>query len=135
MGKLTKNLERGDGSQGLQKEIAVVRRRAPRSSVPDDPPDESADLTHDFVDEVTWFMREQKISRADLAESMGVSAGRVSQILSGEENLTLRTLSGVIRALKAQVEFTLHPVDPQEFANGPAARPIDRRAALAGRSA
>jgi plasmid maintenance system antidote protein VapI len=135
MGIAQKNLERGDGSQGLQKEIAVARRRAPGSSMPDGPPDESADLTHDFVDEVTWFMREQKISRADLAESMGVSAGRVSQILSGEENLTLRTLSGVIRALRAQVEFTLRPVDRQELANVPAALPIDRRAALAGRSA
>jgi transcriptional regulator with XRE-family HTH domain len=113
----------------------VARRRTPRSSMPEDPREESVDLTHDFVDEVTWFMREQKISRADLAESMGVSAGRVSQILSGEENLTLRTLSGVIRALRAQVDFTLHPVDRQERGNGSAVRPIDRRAVLVGRSA
>ncbi|HEY5987067.1 MAG TPA: helix-turn-helix transcriptional regulator [Streptosporangiaceae bacterium] len=113
----------------------MARRRAPRSSMPEDLPDESVDLTRDFVDEVTWFMREQKISRADLAQSMGVSAGRVSQILSGEENLTLRTLSGVIRALRAQVDFTLHPLDRQERMSGSSARPIGRRAALVGRSA
>jgi transcriptional regulator with XRE-family HTH domain len=97
----------------------MVRRRGSRSSIPEDPNDESVDLTRDFVDEVTWFMREQKISRADLAQSMGVSAGRVSQILSGEENLTLRTLSGVVRALRARVEFTLHPVDDRDLEVAP----------------
>jgi transcriptional regulator with XRE-family HTH domain len=61
-------------------------------------------------------MREHKISRADLAHSMGVSPGRVSQILSGDENLTLRTLSSVVCALGARVEVTLQPLDePDEF--------------------
>jgi transcriptional regulator with XRE-family HTH domain len=78
--------------------------------------DEPGDLTSGFVDEVTWFMREHKISRADLAHSMGVSPGRVSQILSGEENLTLRTLSSVVNAIGARVELTLRPVEePDEF--------------------
>jgi transcriptional regulator with XRE-family HTH domain len=58
-----------------------------------------ADLVCVFVDEVTWFMSENKISRADLAQSIGVSPGRVSQILSGDENLSLRTLSSVVAAL------------------------------------
>ena len=61
--------------------------------------DVPADLVRVFVDEVTWFMSENKISRADLAQSMGVCPGRVSQILSGDENLTLRTLSSVVAAL------------------------------------
>lgn len=106
----------------------MVRRRAPRSSMPEDPHGESADLTRDIVDEVTWFMREQKISRADLAQSMGVSAGRVSQILSGEENVTLRTLSGVVRALRARVEFTLHPVERHDLVADPALHAIGRSA-------
>jgi transcriptional regulator with XRE-family HTH domain len=110
----------------------VVRRRAPRYSRPEDPRDEPVDLTRHFVDEVTWFMREQKISRADLAQSMGVSAGRVSQILSGEENLTLRTLSGVVRALRARVEFTLHPIERHELGGDRTRGPADHRAAFAG---
>jgi len=69
------------------------------------------DLVRTFVDEVTWFMSEHKISRADLAHSMGVSPGRVSQILSGDENLTLRTLSSVAAALGAEVEVILHAID------------------------
>ena len=73
----------------------------------------SPDLVRAVVDEVTWFMSEHKISRADLAQSMGVSPGRVSQILSGDENLTLRTLSSVVTALGAEFEFNLQAVDGQ----------------------
>jgi transcriptional regulator with XRE-family HTH domain len=73
----------------------------------------SGNLAHLVVDEITWYMREHKISRAELAQSMNVSAGRVSQVLSGDENLTLRTLAGVISSLGAQVEFSLRaPDDP-----------------------
>lgn len=75
------------------------------------------DLTRLFVDEVSWFMSENKITRADLAHAMGVSPGRVSQILSGDENLTLRTLSGVLTAAGAAPELILRPVD------GPARQP------------
>ena len=69
----------------------------------------SSDLARAVVDEVTWFMSQHKVSRADLAQAMGVSPGRVSQILSGEENLTLRTLSSLIGALDADLELTLRP--------------------------
>jgi transcriptional regulator with XRE-family HTH domain len=74
---------------------------------------ESPDLVRAVVDEVVWFMSEHKVSRADLAQSMGVSPGRVSQILSGDENLTLRTLSSVVTALGAEFEVNLHAVDGQ----------------------
>jgi transcriptional regulator with XRE-family HTH domain len=90
----------------------AFRKRVER----DDHPGESGDLTSGIVDEITWFMREHKISRADLAHSMGVSPGRVSQILSGGENLTLRTLSSVVSALGARVEVTLRSVEePDEL--------------------
>ena len=73
----------------------------------------SPDLVRAVVDEVIWFMSEHKVSRADLAQSMGVSPGRVSQILSGDENLTLRTLSSVVTALGAEFEVNLHAIDGQ----------------------
>lgn len=68
-----------------------------------------SDLVRAIVDEVSWYMSQHKVSRADLAQSMGVSPGRVSQILSGDENLTLRTLSSVVSALDAGARFTLRP--------------------------
>ncbi|MBT2233014.1 helix-turn-helix transcriptional regulator [Nonomuraea sp. NEAU-A123] len=55
------------------------------------------------------------MSRADLAASMGVSPGRVSQILSGDENLTLRTLGAVVKALGARIEFTLSEAEEESI--------------------
>ncbi|MDF5758223.1 helix-turn-helix transcriptional regulator [Spongiactinospora sp. TRM90649] len=73
--------------------------------------DDPGGLPVEIIDEITWYMREHKISRAELASTMGVSAGRVSQILSGEENLTLRTLGSVADALGARFEIGLRPVE------------------------
>jgi transcriptional regulator with XRE-family HTH domain len=51
------------------------------------------------------------MSRSDLAKAMGVSPGRVSQIMSGDSNLTVRTLAAAAEALGAGVEirFYAHP--------------------------
>ncbi|MFI6598352.1 helix-turn-helix domain-containing protein [Nonomuraea sp. NPDC050536] len=73
-------------------------------------------LATDVVDEITWYMREHKITRADLAASMRVSPGRVSQILSGDENLTLKTLNAVITALGARLDLTLTTAEPPDLA-------------------
>jgi transcriptional regulator with XRE-family HTH domain len=60
------------------------------------------------TDEITWHMRSLGVSRAELATRMGVSAGRVSQVLSGGENITLRTLVTLAAALDARFEMQLH---------------------------
>jgi len=98
----------------------VILRHSARSAEREDHRGEPVDLVRIFVDELTWYMSEHKVTRADLAQSMGVSAGRVSQILSGEENLTLRTLSSVVGALGAEAEVTLQPVEARaELAEDP----------------
>ena len=63
-------------------------------------------VTH-LTNEVSWHMRERGITRADLAARMGVSPGRVSQILGGGENLTLRTLAALSTALDARFSLEL----------------------------
>src|ERR687888_210145 len=77
-----------------------------------DPPDVDppVDLSLDVVDEITWYMREHRVSRADLAGAMGVSPGRLSQILSGGEGLTPRALGTVLAALGARIDITVRPV-------------------------
>jgi transcriptional regulator with XRE-family HTH domain len=91
-----------------------------RGAIRDADQAESGDLARLIVDEVTWYMREHKVSRSQLAQAMNVSPGRVSQILSGDENLTLRTLSGVLTGLGAQVDFTLRPPDePADLLDSP----------------
>ena len=94
--------------------------------------DRQVRLPQEIVDEITWFMREHKVSRADLAGAMGVSAGRVSQILSGDENLTLRTLAAVVDALDAQLDISLRPREESADALFDRA-PVATRAAAAAR--
>lgn len=56
-----------------------------------------------LITEVTqqmWqAMREKKVSRAQLAAKLGITKGRVSQILTGRANLTLRTTADIFTAL------------------------------------
>lgn len=64
-------------------------------------------LVTQLTNEITWHMRERGLTRADLAARMGVSPGRVSQILGGGENLTLRTLAALSTALDARFDVEL----------------------------
>lgn len=64
-------------------------------------------LVTGLTNEINWLMRERGLTRADLAARMGVSPGRVSQILGGGENLTLRTLAALSIALDARFGIEL----------------------------
>ena len=72
--------------------------------------DEMLALVTHLTNEINWYMRERGLSRADLAARMGVSPGRVSQILGGGENLTLRTLAALSAALDAHFDLELSPL-------------------------
>ena len=69
--------------------------------------DEMLALITQLTNEINWYMRERGLTRADLAARMGVSPGRVSQILGGGENLTLRTLAAMSAALDARFDIEL----------------------------
>jgi transcriptional regulator with XRE-family HTH domain len=64
-------------------------------------------LITQLTNEINWLMTERGLTRADLAARMGVSPGRVSQILGGNENLTLRTLAALAAALDARFDIGL----------------------------
>ena len=64
-------------------------------------------LVTQLTNEITFHMRECGLSRAELAARMGVSPGRISQILGGGENLTLRTLAALSTALDARFDIAL----------------------------
>jgi transcriptional regulator with XRE-family HTH domain len=71
-------------------------------------------LVTQLTNEINWYMRERGLTRADLAARMGVSPGRVSQILGGGENLTLRTLAALSTALDARFEVDLNPLKAED---------------------
>jgi len=87
-------------------------------------------LITQVTNEINWQMSERQLSRTDLASRMGVSPGRISQVLSGGENLTLRTLAALAVALDGQFELELKPVKAAEDAYAaspepdPAATPV-----------
>ena len=74
--------------------------------------EELSRLITEVTNEINWRMREDDVTRADLAGRMGVSPGRVSQVLSGGENLTLRTLVSLATALDGRFEVQFRPYKP-----------------------
>jgi len=76
---------------------------------------------------VVGLMHETNVSRQDLATRLGKSKGFVSQLLSGERNMTLRTLADLGHALGYR--FALRPVPAS------ARLPVPRAALEAGRAA
>lgn len=73
-------------------------------------------LITQVTNEINWYMSRCKLTRADLAGRMGVSPGRISQVLSGGENLTLRTLASLAVAVDGQFELELKPCKTTEDA-------------------
>ena len=53
----------------------------------------------DVAADLTLLLHHAGKSRADLARALGWSRGRVSQVLSGNENLTVQTIAAVTKAL------------------------------------
>lgn len=57
--------------------------------------------------EISRRLDELHLRRRDLAQRLGVSEGRISQMLSGAENLTLKSLAGLALALDARFDLAL----------------------------
>lgn len=53
----------------------------------------------DVAADLTLLLHHAGKSRADLARALGWSRARVSQVLSGQENLTVQTIAAVTQAL------------------------------------
>lgn len=65
------------------------------------------DLSFSVISSIHIFMHENKINQKKLAEKLGMTEARISKMLSGDANLTLRTIAKVCVAINAQVHLTL----------------------------
>ena len=79
-----------------------------------DPDYEFDRVAIDIGEQIVARMEERGMTQADLARAMGVSRARVSQILRGNDNLTLKSIVAVAIALDCRVEMLLQPVPTAE---------------------
>ena len=77
-----------------------------------DPDYEFAKVAIDVGEQIVARMEEQGLTQADLARKMDVSRARVSQILRGSDNLTLKSIVTVGIGLDARVDLQLKPASP-----------------------
>ncbi len=54
------------------------------------------------------LLRHHKISRADLAKKLGWSKGRVTKVLSGDVNLTIKTITTITEKLGYDFDIVFH---------------------------
>lgn len=62
-------------------------------------------------------MEREGVRRSDLANRLGTSRAYVTKLLSGPENLTLRTLVRLAHVLGSRVEFSLAPLEAPRTSN------------------
>jgi len=100
---------------GFRRGVSPGAEAAGEARVDEDRIDEELSrLITEVTNEINWRMREDHVTRAELAGWMGVSPGRVSQVLSGGENLTLRTLVSLATALDGRFEVQFRPHKPAD---------------------
>jgi transcriptional regulator with XRE-family HTH domain len=73
----------------------------------------------DFVQQIEKLLDAAPANQASLARSLGVTEGRVSQVLNNPGNLTLRKVIQYARALRRKVAIVLYDDNDYENANGP----------------
>lgn len=79
-----------------------------------DPDYEFDKVAIEVGEQIVARMEELGMTQADLAREMGVTRARVSQILRGNDNLTLKSIVAVAIGLGSRVDFHLR--EPQSAA-------------------
>lgn len=69
------------------------------------------DYSDSISNQIAEYMNKNHISKSDLAKRLGKSKAFVSQILLGDKNLTMRTLTSVLYALGLRIESKLVNAD------------------------
>lgn len=67
--------------------------------------------TLDAAELIAKLMDDKDMSKADLARHLGKSRAWVTQLLSGKENLTVRTLAEILYALGYELDLGMHSLE------------------------
>jgi len=74
-----------------------------------DPEFEFEELLLDVNEQIVALMESQELRRTDLADRLGVSRAFITQLLRGEDNVSLKTLVRVANALGAKFTVNVTP--------------------------
>ena len=76
-------------------------------------------IASDFVAQIETVMEDEEIERKALAEKMGVTPGRVSQVLNNPVSMNLRTVVKYSRAVNRKVAIVTYDDGDTNNVNGP----------------
>ena len=100
-----------------------------------DPDYEFDVLAIDIGERIVERMDELGLTQAGLARKMGVSRARISQILRGHDNLTLKSVVAVAIGLDSRVDLRLKPGRAGGRLRRQSCRPVEPDALRAGAGA
>lgn len=72
-------------------------------------------LYHSITNQVALYMQDNSISQHDVAEKIGLSEARISNILNGDANITLRTTASLAYAVGMRFEVELKPIEANQY--------------------
>lgn len=72
-----------------------------------DPAYQAERLALAVTEEISRRMQEEGVTKAELARRLGVSKARITHLLNGSPNLTLRTIASVAVALGSEVDLRI----------------------------
>lgn len=81
-----------------------------------DPEDLAWDHAMDISGSIYTRLKELGLKQSDLAERLGVSAGRVSQIIKGDPGMSLKTIAKIESALDFSLDGGFHYKARVDFA-------------------
>ena len=68
-----------------------------------------------FAAQIKQQLAHQGLSQLVLAQRLGLSEGRVSQLLHGRGNLTLRTMTNIAQVLGLELQLLVRPHGVDQF--------------------
>ena len=83
------------------------------------PDDFAHRITFDFVTQVDNELEQRKLSHADLAKALGVTGGRVSQMLNSPDTISLKNAVRYARAINRKVALVLYDDKDPHNRSGP----------------
>lgn len=73
------------------------------------------ELIFDVTEAICEAMIQKRISKTKLAQLAGVCKSNITQLLSGDHNMTLATISDLLYALDSKMTISVVPLDIEGF--------------------